>query len=69
MNKVNTKVDMRLNVAVAGWISEDLKDALQRSVSPNYSNRHCAICGRTSTTPDLCGRCLLRCNAAARLGA
>jgi hypothetical protein len=32
VNKVNTKVDMRLNVALAGWISEDLKDALQRMV-------------------------------------
>ena len=27
---------MRLNVAVAGWISEDLKDALQRLVSPSH---------------------------------
>ena len=34
MNKVNTKVDMRLNVALAGWISEDLKEALQRLVPP-----------------------------------
>ncbi len=34
MNKVNTKVDMRLNVSLAGWISEDLKDALQRLVTP-----------------------------------
>lgn len=32
VNKVNTKVDMRINVALAGWISEDLKDALQRLV-------------------------------------
>ena len=32
VNKVNTKVDMRLNVALTGWISEDLKDALQRLV-------------------------------------
>ncbi|CAL5225859.1 g8643 [Coccomyxa viridis] len=30
VNKVNTKVDMRLNISLAGWISEDLKDALQR---------------------------------------
>ena len=33
MNKVNTKVDMRLNVTLSGWIPEDLKDALQRLVS------------------------------------
>ena len=33
VNKVNTKVDMRLNVTLSGWISEDLKDALQRLVS------------------------------------
>ena len=32
VNKVNTKVDMRLNVLTAGWIPEDLKDALQRLV-------------------------------------
>ncbi len=32
MNKVNTKVDMRLRVDAAGWISEDLKDALHRLV-------------------------------------
>ena len=25
---------MRLNVTLAGWISEDLKDALQRMVTP-----------------------------------
>lgn len=30
VNKVNTKVDMRLNVLSAGWIPEELKDALQR---------------------------------------
>jgi len=33
VNKVNTKVDMRLNVLSAGWIPEDLKDALQRMVT------------------------------------
>ena len=38
MNKVNTKVDMRLNVTLSGWISEDLKDALQRLVS--WTARH-----------------------------
>jgi peptidyl-tRNA hydrolase ICT1 len=32
VNKVNTKVDMRLNVQAAAWLSEDLKDALQRLV-------------------------------------
>ena len=32
VNKVNTKVDMRLNVDLAGWISEDLKVALRRLV-------------------------------------
>lgn len=32
VNKVNTKVDMRLNVLSAGWIPEELKDALQRLV-------------------------------------
>ncbi|CAL8469758.1 g9300 [Coccomyxa elongata] len=30
VNKVNTKVDMRLNVLSAGWIPKELKDALQR---------------------------------------
>lgn len=32
MNKVNTKVDMRLRVDRADWLSEDLKDALRRLV-------------------------------------
>ena len=32
VNKVNTKVDMRLRVDAADWISEDLKDALRRLV-------------------------------------
>ena len=40
MNKVNTKVDMRLNVSLAAWISEDLKDALQRLVHPLYTTQH-----------------------------
>ena len=32
MNKVNTKVDMRLSLD-SEWISEDMQDALQRLVS------------------------------------
>ena len=32
MNKVNTKVDMRLKLDAAAWISDDLRDALVRLV-------------------------------------
>ena len=32
VNKVNTKVDMRLKLEAAPWISADLRDALQRLV-------------------------------------
>lgn len=41
VNKVNTKVDMRLNVLSAGWIPEELKDALQRMVGRPLRCRHC----------------------------
>ena len=33
MNKVNTKVDMRLSIDNCTWLDDDLKDALQRLVS------------------------------------
>lgn len=33
VNKVNTKVDMRLSVDNSTWLDEDMKDALQRLVS------------------------------------
>ena len=37
VNKVNTKVDMRLSVGNSTWLDEDMKDALQRLVShPGY---------------------------------
>ena len=32
VNKVNTKVDMRINIAQASWLSEDVKDTLTRLV-------------------------------------
>lgn len=38
VNKVNTKVDMRLNLD-SKWISEDMQDALQRLVSSSEQNR------------------------------
>lgn len=49
MNKVNTKVDMRLNVALTGWISEDLKDALQRLVSAP----HCTLSNQSNPNSPL----------------
>lgn len=33
VNKVNTKVDMRLSLENCTWLDDDLKDALQRLVS------------------------------------
>ena len=52
VNKVNTKVDMRLNVTLSGWISEDLKDALQRMVSwtAQHAGRRVSACCTTCVT-------------------
>ena len=56
MNKVNTKVDMRLNVTLSGWISEDLKDALQRLVSwpaQHAGSRVSACCKACVMQPEM----------------
>lgn len=33
MNKVNTKADIRMNVDMAAWLPEDMKEALKQAVS------------------------------------
>ena len=33
MNKVNTKVDMRLHLDRADWLDEDIREAVRRAVS------------------------------------
>lgn len=57
VNKVNTKVDMRLNVAAASWLSEDLKDALQRLVSPHI----CIALAKTMPAEHTFGSCMCFC--------
>ena len=32
VNKVNTKVDMRLNIMEADWLTDEMKDAIMRKV-------------------------------------
>lgn len=34
MNKVNTKVDMRLSLRRAAWLDEEVAEALRRMVGP-----------------------------------
>ncbi len=41
VNKVNTKVDMRISVDNSTWLDEDMKDALQRLVSLYFHKTSC----------------------------
>ena len=43
VNKVNTKVDMRLNIHDADWLSEEMQDSLVRLVGHNL---HFLLLGR-----------------------
>jgi hypothetical protein len=37
VNKVNTKVDMRLRLDAAGWLDDEIKDCVRKSVGVTHS--------------------------------